>query len=76
MSSQANSECVKRFWRASQIINSMLDNPPAQLMRLGESAGCLDELQFLLEEVRSFLDDEEYYDDLCWNIENGKLKFP
>ena len=76
MTGQPSSDCFKRFRRASQIINSMLDNPPAQLMRLGESSGCLDELQYLLEDIRTFLDDDCYYEDLCWNIENGEIKFP
>lgn len=76
MAGQPSSDCIKRFRRASQIINSMLDNPPAQLMRLGESSGCLDELQYLLEDIRTFLDDDCYYDDLCWSIENGEIRFP
>jgi hypothetical protein len=71
MTGQTSNDCFNRFRRASQIINSLLDNPPEQLMRLGESSGCLDELQTLIEEIRIFLDDDDYLDDLSWNVNAG-----
>jgi hypothetical protein len=60
-----------RFKRASEIITSILHAPPASMLKKADDAGCLFEFEFLCEEVRQWLDDDTYYDDLAWNMEAG-----
>jgi hypothetical protein len=60
----------ERLKRAASILASLLDDPSHSVIRRAESAGCLDEFDLLLEEVRLWLDDDDYYDDLAWNLVN------
>jgi hypothetical protein len=59
-----------RLKRAAQIISNIYDNPDQKLIRLAENAGCLDELEFLLEESRKWLDDDDYFGDVAWTMVN------
>jgi len=59
-----------RLKRSAQIIASLLDNPNQTFIRKAENAGCLDEFDLLLEEVRLWLDDDMYFEDLAWNMVN------
>lgn len=60
----------ERLKRSAQIIASLLDNPNQTFIRKAENAGCLDEFDFLLEEVRAWLDDDFYFEDVAWNMVN------
>lgn len=62
-----------RYRRAGQLIASYLEAPSTEFLRKAEAAGVLDEAEFLLEETRVWLDDDDYYDDLAWNKVNGNL---
>jgi hypothetical protein len=59
-----------RLKRAAQVISDSVGNPSQALIRKAEDAGCLDEFDFLVEELRAWLDDDDYYDDLAWNMVN------
>jgi hypothetical protein len=59
-----------RLKRSAQIIASLLDNPNQTFIRKAENSGCLDEFDFLLEEVRLWLDDDFYFEDVAWNMVN------
>jgi hypothetical protein len=65
----------ERLKRAAQIIVSMLDNPSQQLISKAENAGCLDETDFLLEEMRVWLDDDMYFEDVAWEMANNQARF-
>lgn len=62
-----------RFKRASEIIGMMLESPNSSLIRRAEDAGCLFEFEYLCEEARAWLDDDAYFDDLAWNMENESV---
>ena len=61
---------LNRLKRAAQIIIKSYDNPDQKLTRSAEDAGCLDEYEFLIEDVRAWLSDEVYFDDLAWTMVN------
>lgn len=63
----------ERLKRAAHVISESVCNPHQSAIRKAENAGCLDEFDFLIEEVRAWLDDDDYYDDLAWNIVNGEI---
>lgn len=58
----------KRLKWAAQIIAKSYDHPDEEVIRSAENAGCLDELEFILEELRQWLDDDSYYEDVAWNM--------
>lgn len=62
-----------RYRRAGQLIASYLERPGSDFLRKAEDAGVLDEVEFLLEETRVWLDDDDYYEDVAWNRINGNL---
>lgn len=62
-----------RYRRAGQLIAAYLETPSSELLRKAEAAGVLDEAEYLMEETRAWLDDDDYYDDLAWNRINGSL---
>lgn len=64
---------TSRLKRAGEIISSLVDPPSSALLRKAEDLGCLFELEALCEEVRQWLDDDMYYEDFAWNIENDEL---
>ena len=51
-------------------ILSMIDPPSSAHLRKAEELGCLFEFEALCEETRQWLDDDAYYDDFAWNLEN------
>lgn len=55
-----------RYRRASQILIKNLE-PSASMLAIAENSGCLNEMEYLIEELREWLDDDEYYADLAWN---------
>lgn len=59
-----------RLKRAGQLIASVLESPNASMIRKAEECGCLEEFEFLCEETRLWLDDDDYYDDVAWNLDN------
>ena len=63
----------ERLKRAAQVISELVCNPSQSVIRKAESAGCLDEFDFLIEEVRLWLEDDDYYDDVAWNLVNGSF---
>lgn len=60
----------ERLKRAAQVITGLLNDPPQTTIRRAESSGCLDEYEFLMSELMIFLDDDDYFDDVAWNMEN------
>lgn len=62
-----------RYRRAGQLIAAYLETPSGELLRKAEAAGVLDEAEYLMEEARIWLDDDDYYDDLAWNRVNSSL---
>lgn len=60
-----------RLKRAAQVIVKSFDNPDPKLTRSAENAGCLDEFEYLLEDLRAWLDDDLYYEDVAWNMVNN-----
>lgn len=60
-----------RLKRSAQILASLLDNPNQTFIRKAENVGCLDEFEFLLEEMRAWLDDDFYFEDVAWNMVNN-----
>lgn len=59
-----------RLKRAAQIILKTYDDPDPRLIRSAESSGCLDEFEYLLEDLRLWLDDHVYFDDVAWTMVN------
>lgn len=64
---------VARLKRASEIISSLIDPPSSTLLRKAEELGCLFEFEALCEEARQWLDDDAYYEDFAWNLDNEQL---
>lgn len=60
----------QRLKRAAQVITRLLNDPPHTVIRMAESSGCLDEYEFLINDLIQFLDDDFYFEDVAWNMEN------
>lgn len=64
-------ERFHRFKRAGEIIAASLASPSSLLLKEAEHSGCLFEFEMLCEEVRQWLDDDMYYDELAYEFEEG-----
>lgn len=64
---EAVADRYNRLKRAAQIILKSYDNPDQKMIRSAESAGCLDEFEWILEDLREWLQDDDYFDDIAWN---------
>lgn len=62
---------LERLKRAANVISTLLDDPKQTFIRKAENTGCLDEFDFLLEELRLFLKDDFYFEDVAWNMVHG-----
>ena len=67
-----------RLLRAASIIKRYLDCPKElkglgmsneMLLRMGMEAGCMFEIAVLTNDVLKWLDDEDYYDEIAWELE-------
>jgi hypothetical protein len=68
----------KKLLRAASIIKRYLDCPRElkglemsneMLLRMGMEAGCMLETAMLINDILKWLDDEDYYDELAWELE-------
>lgn len=68
----------EKLLRAASIIKRYLDCPKElkglevsneMLLRMGMEAGCMLETAMLINDILKWLDDEDYYDELAWEIE-------
>lgn len=62
-----------RLKRAADLLESMIEQHSSSMLKRAEDSGCLDEFELLTDELRQWLDDDDYYDDLAWNMENGQV---
>jgi hypothetical protein len=67
-----------KLLRAASIIKRYLDCPKQlkglemsneMLLRMGMEADCMLETAVLISDVLKWLDDEDYYDELAWELE-------
>lgn len=68
---EAVQDRYNRLKRSAQIIATLLNSPNQTFIRKAENCGCLDEFDFLLEEMRAWLDDDLYFEDVAWNMVNN-----
>lgn len=68
----------EKLLKAAGIIKKYLDSPKQlkglemsneMLLRMGIEAGCMFETALLINDVLKWLDDEDYYDELAWELE-------
>lgn len=68
----------EKLLKAAGIIKRYLDCPNQikglemsneMLLRMGMEAGCMFETALLINDVLKWLDDEDYYDELAWELE-------
>lgn len=68
----------EKLLKAASIIKRYLDSPKQlkglemsneMLLRMGMEAGCMFETALLINDVLKWLDDEDYYDELAWELE-------
>ena len=59
-------QLYQRYQRAARIIDAMLDSPPQTFLRQADDSGVLEEFEYLCEELRAWLDDADYLDELAW----------
>ena len=71
-------ERKEKLLRAAGIIKRYLDCPKQlkglemsneMLLQMGMEAGCMLETAMLINDILKWLDDEDYYDELAWEIE-------
>jgi hypothetical protein len=64
---------LSRLKRASKLIDGMLHSPSSGMLRRAEDCGCLEEFEFLCEEARICLDDDDWLEEIAWEKANAKF---
>ena len=57
-----------RLKRASALLTSFLDDLPSAVLRRADDSGCLFEFETLCQELKCWLDDDDYYYDLAYEL--------
>jgi hypothetical protein len=61
----------RRLIKASEILRQYLAKPQEVLYRIAMQEDCLDEMSTLIPLVIEMLDDEMYYDELAWELQEN-----
>lgn len=62
---------LKRLQRASHLLQSALNQMSSGYLKKAEDAGCLREFELISDDLRQWLDDDEYFNDLAYEQENA-----
>lgn len=59
----------ERFKRAANLFQALMESSGSSWIRRAEEAGCLFEFEYICEDIRLWCNDDEYFDDVAWNLE-------